>query len=557
MKSAVARVVSKVLGVSASEIESIIEIPKDSGHGDYALPCFSFAKKFKKSPIEIAKEIAHKLEASDFDRIEPLGPYVNFFINQKKQSIHVISNILDKKDSYGSNDIGKGKTFMIEFSQPNTHKAFHVGHIRGTCFGESLARIREFSGYKALRLNYSGDTGMHIAKWIWAYKKFHANERVKQDESWFAKIYVEAVKKLEDNPKGEQEVEEINRALDARSDSKVLKLWRDTRAKSIAAWKPIYKDLDVRFDKHFFESEVEKEGKDIAQQLVKRGIATISDEATIMDLKDYNLGVWVLLRRDGTVLYSAKDLALAKMKYHDYHVDESLVVTSVEQNLHFQQLIKTLELMDFPNWKSYKHLGYESVRFPWGKMSSRTGDNVFYADFRNELVTEAKKEIKKREKISDLEADRRAIRIAVAAMKYSMLKQDIHKIQIFNKEEALRLEGDTGPYLLYTYARAKSIIRKTKVSSKIETEQVYDSERLLVNLLARFPEVVENANNSMAPALVAHYAYDLAQQFNEFYHKCQVIGSDNQKFRVALVSATAQVLHNALSLLGIPVLEQM
>ncbi len=549
----------KITGLDSNVITNLIEIPKDIAHGDYAFPCFILSKTMRKNPIEIAREIAGKIKSKDFEKVYAVGPYVNFFLDSKKNAVEILEKIIKLKSMYGSSSIGKGKKFMIEFSQPNTHKAFHVGHIRGTSLGESIARLREFCGYKVTRANYSGDTGMHIAKWLWAYSKFHKGEKIQDDEAWFAEIYVEAVQKLEGNESGEIEVAEINRKIDSRKDAKLVKLWKDTRLKSIAAWTPIYKDLDVKFDKHFFESQVESAGKKIANDLVKDGIAIISDGATIIDLKKYDLGVWVLLRNDGTVLYSAKDLALAKDKFLKYKIDESLITTSVEQNLHFKQLIKTLELMNFKNWEKYGHMGYESVRLPEGKMSSRTGTNVLYADFRNELVDAAKEEISKRANVSNKEIGLRSLAIAMAAMKYSMLKQDTNKVIIFNKEESIKFEGDTGPYLLYSYARANSILdnAKYKQTDKIKLNSIEVNERALINELAFFPdEILESCNNN-SPAQVTHYAYTLAQKFNEFYHACPVIGSAEENFRLNLVNCFVIVLGNALTLLGIPVLKEM
>ncbi|MEK6909164.1 MAG: arginine--tRNA ligase [Nanoarchaeota archaeon] len=548
----------KITGLDPKTIEELVEIPKDLTNGDYAFPCFILSKTMRKNPLEIAKEIADKINKDGFERVEATRGYINFFLDSKKFAYNLLKTISKEKKKYGSNKVGKGKKFMMEFSQPNTHKAFHVGHIRGTSLGESIARLREFSGYDVIRANYSGDTGMHIAKWLWAYTKFHKKEKIQNDESWFAKIYVEAVQKLDGNEDGENEVLEINKKLDEKRDNKLLKLWKDTRSKSITAWKPVYKDLDVKFDEHFFESQFELAGKNISYELVKKGFAEISDGATIINLKDKNLGVWVLLRRDGTVLYSAKDLALAEKKFDKYDVDESLVITSVEQNLHFQQLKKTLEIMKFKNWEKYYHLGYESVRLPEGKMSSRTGNNILYADFRNELVEAAKKEINKREKLSEVDAEKRAIAIAVAGMKYPMIKQDTNKVIIFNKEEAIRFEGDTGPYLLYSLARANSILKKSnKIKGNFIIHQVDEYERKLINELAKFPEIVDGSSKNLSPNLIAHYSYSLAQMFNEFYHTCAVIGSKEEKFRVALVSAFVQVLENALHLLGIPTLDEM
>ncbi len=545
-------------GLANADLDKYIQPPKDQTHGDYSFASFVVAKEKGLNPVEVAKTIASKIKlGSDFEKVEAVGPYVNFFMDKKKLALDVLKKVEKEKNKYGTNKDGKRRTFMIEFSQPNTHKAFHIGHIRGTSLGESIARLRDFCGYRVMRVNYSGDTGMHIAKWMWCYTKFHNGEKIQDDESWFAKIYVEAVQKLEGNEQGESEVLAINKKLDERKDKKLIGLWKKTRLKSISAWKPIYADLEVRFNKHFFESQVENAGKEIAQELVKKGIARIDDGATIVDLKKDDLGIWVLLRRDGTVLYSAKDLALAKEKFSKYKLNDSLVITSVEQNLHFQQLQKTLEIMGFKNWQNYLHLGYESVRLPEGKMSSRTGKNILYADFRNELADVARLEIEKRVKLSEKEIQKRALVIAIAAMKYAMLKQDTNKVIIFNKDDAIRFEGDTGPYLIYSFARARSVLRNAGKAVKEKSFVISHNEKRLLNELARFPEIVKSANEQLNVAGIAHYTYTLAQTFNEFYHSCQVIGSDCEGFRLRLVKAFCQVMQNSLHLLGIQTLEEM
>ncbi len=233
---------------------------------------------------------------------------------------------------------------MIEYSQPNTPKAFHVGHIRGTSLGESLARIFRVCGEKVVQMNYSGDTGMHIAKWIWCYQKFHSKEKLKDDESWIAGIYVDAVKRLGDSDDLQKEVDEINQKIEDKSDKKINELWKKTRAASIKSWDRIYGELGAHFDVSFFESEFEASGKKEALKLLDKGIAK-KDDAVFMDLKEYGLGVWVLLRKDGTVLYSAKDIALALRKFKDYKSNNYLICIGNEQRLHFEQLVKTLELM--------------------------------------------------------------------------------------------------------------------------------------------------------------------------------------------------------------------
>ena len=512
----------------------------------------------KKNPAEVAahlKDVILKKLPKEIERLETKGPYLNFYTDK---------NILAKEIIKINNNYGKQKLnnekIMIEYSQPNTHKAFHVGHIRGTSLGESLARIFEFTGNKTVRANYSGDTGMHIAKWIWCYLNFHSKEPLKDDESWIAGIYVDSVKRLAENEDLQEQVNEINRKIESKSDKEINKLWKKTKELSVKSWDNIYKELNTKFDRHYFESELEQSGKEIAKDLEKKGLAKISEEALIMDLKKYNLGIWVLLRKDGTVLYSAKDLALAKQKIQDQNLDRYIIITGDEQNMYFQQLFKTLDLMDMPKKDKFKHIGFGMVRLPHGKMSSRTGDNILYSNFKEELVEFAKKGIlEKWPKISKKELEQRALKITIATMKYSMLSQDSNKNIIFDKEQALNFEGNTGPYLQYSYARASSIIKKakTQISNKAKIPELSKSEISLLTQIDRFPETIQKAAFHMNPALIVNYAYDLAKTFNEFYHQNKVIGSKEEAFRFKLVNVFKITLKNSLYLLGIETMEEM
>ena len=559
MKEIIIRKLFELTKINKNKISQLIEIPPLPELGDYAFPCFVLANELKKNPLEIADNLAKKIHSSEFEKVEAKGPYLNFFINRNKLAEKTLKSILKEKDSYGSSKIGKGKT-IIEFPQPNTHKAFHIGHVRGTSLGESLSRIFEFQGVKVFRVNYSGDTGMHIAKWIWCYQRYHKNEKLKNDESWIAEIYVDAIKRLSESENFQEEVEEINRKIESKEDKKINEIWRQTRKLSIDSWKKIYQQLNTGFDKHYFESEVESSGKEIAEDLLKKGIAKKSDGATIIDLQNFNLGIWVLLRKDGTVLYSAKDLALAKKKKKDFQADSYLVIVGDEQRLHFQQLIKTLELMGENKEKNYNFLTYALVRLPTGKMSSRTGENILYSGFISELKNNLKNEIKKREKsISGKDLEKRSLKLAIASMKYPMLKQDSNKVIVFDKSEALSFEGNTGPYLLYTYARAKSILRKSenKGTKSFKIESFSDSEKNLMLNLGKFSEITQQAYQNLAPNLIANYSFQISQAFNEFYHSSQVIGSESENFRISLVRAFSQVLKNSLNLLGIEVLEKM
>jgi len=558
MKHTIAKLLKKHAGLKEQEIVNLIEIPPFLDIGDYAFPCFTLAKKLKKSPQKIAENIKLKIKKlpHGIESCETEGAYLNFKVDKKLLAEKTVKEVLLKKDKFGKVIAGKKKKIMIEFSQANTHKAFHVGHIRGTSIGESLARISEFLGNKVIRANYQGDTGMHVAKWIWCYKKYHAKEKLKNDESWIASIYVDAVKKLNENPDLQLEVDEVNRKLESKSDKKLNELWRKTRKLSLNAFEKIYKELNTHFDRYFFEREFEKTGKKIVNDLIKKNLAEISEGATIINLRE--LGIWVLLRGDGTILYSAKDLGLAEKKFKEFNLDKSFYVIANEQDLHMKQLIKTLELLKFKNVNKINHVSYNLVKLPTGKMSSRTGDNILYSDFLQEIIAFAKKGILNRSpKISKKELEKRALKISIAAIKYSMLKQNPNRVIIFNKQSALNFEGDTGPYLLYSYARASSILKKAKGKKVFKIKNLKEQEIKLVKKLSDFSDVVVRAYNNLNPSLIANYSYQLSQIFNEFYHSCPVLDSEHEGFRISLVKSFRQVLKNSLNLLGIDVVEAM
>jgi arginyl-tRNA synthetase len=560
MKQTIVKLLKKQVKLPEKQIENLIEIPPNPNMGDYSFPCFILSKKHKKSPNQIAENLRKKIKIPrELEQIQALGPYLNFFVNKKLLAQNIVKEILIKKDNYGKSKTKKQKV-MVEFSQANTHKAFHIGHIRGTSLGESLARISEFHGDKVVRANYQGDTGMHVAKWIWCYKKYHSEEKLQKDESWIASIYVDAIKRLAKNEIFQEEVNEINKALEDRKDKKLMQLWRKTREFSLDSLEKIYSELNTHFNNYFFESQVEQRGKKISNELLKRKIAKKSQGAVIMNLEKYNLGVWVLLRSDGTALYSAKDLALADEKFKKFKIEKNIYVIGNEQDMHIRQLFKTLELMKFKQAEKCRHVSYGMVRLLEGKMSSRTGDNILYSDFMKEITSYAKNRIKERDsKIKEQELEKRALTVSIAAIKYSMLKQHSNKNIIFKKEDALSFEGDTGPYLQYSYARASSILKKAKSKQtknfKIKTLKPKEIE--LTKKLAQFPEVVLSSYNNLNPSHIANYSYQLAKVFSEFYHDCPVINNDNEQFRLALVQSFRYVLKNSLSLLGINVLERM
>ena len=551
------------LDLKPEEIDKFIEVPSDTDMGDFAFPCFRIAAKLKQEPFEAALMIREKIgnfSKEYFEDIQTSGPYVNFFVNRKGLAQYLIQEVLKKKEKFGKNNIAKNQKIMIEFSQPNTHKSFHVGHIRGTSVGESLARIAGFCGAKVVRANYQGDTGMHVAKWLWCYKKYHPKVKIKKDEAWVASIYVDAVKRLAKDKTLQKEVDKINQKLGTKEDEELNKIWKKTRKVSLEALEKVYKELNTHFDIYFFESDVEKRGFEIIDKLLKNKIARVSQGAVIINLKKYKLGVWVLLRKDKTMLYSGKDLSLAEKKFKKYKLDRSIYVVANEQDLHFKQLFKVLGLMKFEGAEKLQHVSYGMVRFPHGKMSSRTGDNILYSDLLEKIKDRTRERIKEREeKISKKELEKRTLAISIAAMKYPMLKQNSNKNIIFDIKEATNFEGDTGPYIQYSYARACSILRKAKNKEikSFEVPEMNPKEIELVKKLFKFPEIVSNSYNNLNPALITNYSYSLAKIFNEFYHESPVIGSEEEDFRISLVKSFKQVLKNSLDLLGIETLEKM
>ncbi|MEA3343815.1 MAG: arginine--tRNA ligase [archaeon] len=544
---------------------ALLEEPPENIDADLAMPTFSLAKKMKKAPAQIAQDLEKKIKVpkgSLVRSIRAVGPYLNFYKDNAKYTGIVLKNIITSKDEYGRKAPKKEKV-MVEYSQANTHKAFHVGHVRGTSIGESLARIMRFDGYSVVQANYQGDTGAHVAKWLWCYQKYHKGETPpkKESERWLASIYVESVKKLAENPGLQNEVDRINRDLENSKDKKLKELWKKTRNWSLESLRQIYKDLDAHFDCCFFERQMEKRAKELSKELLDKGIAKKDDGATIIDFSKQGLGVWVLLRGDGTCLYSAKDIALAEKKFREFRVDRSIYVIGAAQSLHMKQLFKTLELMKFKNADKCYHLAFSEVRLPTGKMSSRTGENILYADMKKELFDYAREEVKKRHpEWNKKETEASTRNVSIGALKFGMLNQSANKLITFDAKEAMNFEGDTGPYIQYTHARADSILRKGSFDSVYDPSLLNEREEMdVVRKISYFPQTVTKACELYDPNPLTVYLLELSHDFNTFYHKYPVLKADSRLrgARLALVYAAMQVLKNGLYLLGITAPKKM
>jgi len=469
--------------------EDELEKSPQEEFGDLAFPCFNLAKVKKMNPNEIAKEISNKIEIpkdSFIKKIEVRGPYVNFYYNYSELSKLLLEKIFKEKNNYGSSNVGERKKVMVEFCHANTHKGFHIGHFRNICIGESLSRILEFTGHKVIRVNYQGDIGPHVAKCLWGVLKLYKGKHPEENKGeWLGKVYAEANKKVGTNKKLEKEVDEINKKIYA-GDKELTKLWKETRKWNLEDFDKIYKELDTKFDRLYFESEVEKRGLQISKTLVKRGIAKISEGAMVIYLEKFGLGVIVLVTKGNTPLYGAKDLGLAENQFYDFNPDKIIHVVGAEQKLYFKQLFKIFELIKSPAANKSYHLVYDLVNLKEGKISSRLGTIVLYSELRDKVKEKVLEEIQKRNPKPTKKEDLTNI-IAIGSMKYGMLKISPEKLITFDWKEALNLEGNTGSYLQYTHTRASSILKKSgKWEPSFSIKKLNDEEKRLIKTFSEF-----------------------------------------------------------------------
>lgn len=559
---------------SLEECEGLLEHPPQPEMGDYAFPCFTLARIFRKAPPLIAKELVQRLaplckEKEEVLVAQALGPYVNFQISVTLMASRTLPAIF--KGAYFQENQSRGVArVMIEFSQPNTHKGFHVGHLRNVALGDSLCRIYHYNGNDLVRANYIGDVGAHIAKCLWYYLN-HNQETAPQQMrgEWLGVLYMKAVKMLENAPAGEkekyqEEVSQILRNLEAK-EAKISKIWQETRQWSLDDFETIYQWLDVKFDRIFYESEVDVAGKQIVQEELEKGVFVQSEGALGIDLEDSELGFFLLLKSDGNTLYSTKDLALAKTKFDQFQIEHSIYVVGSEQTLHFKQVFETLKRMGYKQAAQCFHLPYGLVTLPSGKMSSRKGNVILFSQLQAEMKAYIQGNYlhKFRGEWSDEEIEETTRKVAVAAIKYGMLNQDPAKQIVFAMEDWLVSEGDTGTYLIYAYVRIRSIARQLEkpIIAEVDFDLLaHPNEKVLIRMLFDFNEVVWNAGKQYRPSLLTRTLFDLAKAFSRAYTTCSVKHAESlqvQSARLLLFHCVAETLKQGLFLLGITPPERM
>jgi arginyl-tRNA synthetase len=557
------------------QVFAALERPPEPAMGDFAMPCFRFAKPLKKKPQEIADALQNILMAEKsplIKEIKVVGAFLNFYLDQSIVAADLLPAIMNETyfQRLRQESPNKDIRVMIEFSQPNTHKEFHVGHGRNVCLGDSVRRIFEYNGYTTIPANYIGDEGAHIAKVIWQMQQAPTQGASGNKSEWYGKRYVEACSRL-DSADGEtkqrylREVSEVLRSIEAKSGPN-FEVWKKSRVECLEDFKKIYAWLDVRFDHYFFESDLSVPSQVLIDEYLKKGFFQVSDGAVGKDLSDAKLGFCMVRKSDGNLNYMARDVALAAKKFDEFRIDRSIYVVATEQNLHFQQLFKVLELMGFPQAKKCYHLSYGMVTRPEGKMSSRKGNSVTFGQLKDQMLEELGQFLERyREEWSETEISDTANKLSVAAIKYGMLHADPAKDTAFDLKDWLSFEGNTGPYLMYAYARIASILRKaseqgSSPSAKHLNLLRHETERELIQYVYEFNNVVWAAGESYKPSIICNHLFAMCKGFNRFYADVPVLKADSDEAkgaRLYLISAFARVLKEGLNLIGITPVDRM
>lgn len=565
IKHDIAAEISRILKATISASDFVASPSPDLG--DISLPCFALAKHLSKSPVELAKEISEKLtHVKWLEKISAAGPYANIFLNSAAYTL-ILKDIDKHALKYGSNKNGAGKRLMIEYSNANTHKEYHVGHLRNIAYGDAVNRILTANGWKVFPVSYINDFGIHVAKTLWWLYHKHNTEAqailkkgIDNKGYFLGRQYAESTQQIEERPEAKAEVSEVMKAIESRR-GEMYTLWKKTRQWNIDHFDRIYKELGVKFSTIFYENEFIKQGLKIVVDLKTKGILKDSQGAVIADLEKYNLGVLVVLRSDGTALYPVADLPLAIQKVKKYKLDTSLYVVDIRQGLYFDQLFKLLELYGVK--ANFEHLGYDFVKLPSGMMSSRTGNIIPYEDLKELAINKAKEEIGMRHtNWSSKQINHVARAVAFGALKFEMIKVAASKSITFDIDTALRFEGFTAAYLQYTYARIQSIVRKASALAKTKVDSALlreIKERRIIISLGFFPSIVISAGEKKDPAEIAKYVFELAQSLNDYYHAVPVLKAEQAigAARLSLLKSASLIIKQGLNLLGIEVVEEM
>ncbi|MBI2667321.1 arginine--tRNA ligase [Candidatus Woesearchaeota archaeon] len=554
IKREIIRILEKITKLKEEEINNILEIPPDKKYGDYSFPCFDLAKKNKKNPNDLAKEIMSKIKSPLIEKVQVVGPYLNLFLNKQKLISIVLKEVNKKKSNFGKQK--QNKKILVEYCAPNTNKPLHLGHLRNISLGESISRIFSFLGNKVVRINLVNDRGIHICQSMLAYQKYGNNKLPdKKSDHFVGDFYVMFSKNADE--KMDKEAQELLLKWESK-DKETINLWKRMNKWALDGFDETYKRLGIRFDKTYYESDFYTKGKDIIFRGIKKGIFhKDKDNNIIADLSKYNIPDKILLRGDQTSIYITQDLALAELKFKEYNPNLSIYTVASEQNLHFKQLFSILEQLKSKAAGKCLHLSYGIVLLPEGKMKSREGNVVDADNILDEVVNLAKEELKSRNKELNEE---KSSQIGIGALKFYLLKVDPIKDITYNPKESISFVGETSPYIQYANARICSILKQTKLPKKADYSLLYLPQEVeLALILSRFPEIIEEASNNYKPSIITNYLLDVTKSFNKFYDSINILKAEPKirDARLSLILSVKQVISSGLYLLGIEAPEEM
>ena len=538
--------------VSTEDIASMLEYPPDTTMGDIALPCFKLSRTLRRSPVQIAQIIADGITDSSIKRVEAVNGYLNISISDEYLSYILNDEVLSNGDKYGSDTFGEGKTVVLDYSSPNVAKPFHIGHLGTTVIGHSLKKLHEFVGYNCIGINYLGDWGTQFGKMIVAYKKWGNRDEINAGGiDKLVELYVKFHHAAEGDPSLNDEARAEFHKLEL-GDEENISLWKWFIEISIAEYKKTYGQLGIEFDSYKGESFYTDKMPAQVQKLRDMGLLKIDDGASIVDLEEYHMPPCLILKRDGSTLYPTRDIAAAVYRKQEYNFDKAIYVTSAGQSLHFAQWFKVVELMQYDWYDKLVHVPYGTVSINGAKLATRTGNVILLKDLFaqaiekvSEIMDEKNPNLENKEKVAEA--------VGVGAIVFYYLSSNRIRDINFVLEDALSFDGNTGPYVQYTYARTCSLIERAK-DVELGNEIVFtsDDERELVKTLSRFPEKVLEAIDSYEPSVITRYILDVATAFNRFYHNCHILSANDKNVvgtRMALTKATNYVLGNAFELI--------
>ena len=549
-------------GFSTEDIQSFTEVPPTKEVCDYALPCFKFSKALRKAPPLIAKELSESFPLGcGISSCEAVGGYLNFRLDRSGFVKDLLDKVLGEGEDYGASTIGNGKTVCIDYSSINIAKPFHIGHLSTTVIGAALYRIYKFLGYNVVGINHLGDYGTQFGKLIYAYKTW-GDPAVVEAEGLkeLTRLYVKYHEEAENDPSLDDQARAYFKQIED-GEEEALRLFNYFKDITLKEIDKIYKMLDVTFDSYAGESFYNDKMTPVVEELKEKGLLVESQGAQVVDLSDYDMPPCIILRSDGASLYATRDMAAAFYRKNTYDFDKCLYVVAYQQNLHFQQFFKVLELLGKPWAKDMVHVAYGMVSLESGSMSTRKGKVVLLEDVLNRCIEKATEIIN--EKNPNLEGKEETARlVGVGAAVFGMLYNNKIKDVVFSYDKVLNFDGETGPYCQYTAARCNSVISRAqgiREDFDMSKISVNDDEFAVCTLLETFPDVVKSAAEKYEPCYVTRFAVDLAKAFNKFYFDCKILSEDENlsAYRVAITKATRSALKKALKLIGVGSPEKM